>query len=617
MTGVAATRPTAEGGHAVPVMAETRAVHEEAAHERRNWVRLTFDCNNRCIFCLDSDSLDGDIRDREDIRRQIVEGRDKGATRLILSGGEPTIHPRFIEFVRLGKRLGYRKVQTVTNGRLFAYPEFLRKALDAGLDEITFSLHGPNARVHDALVGVKGAWEQEVEGLRNALADGRPVVNIDMVINRGNVRHLPEMMRLYTQMGVREFDLLQVVPFGRAFTEGRETLFYDLEEARPYLLEAFAYARKPGMHIWLNRFPPQHLEGFEDLIQDPYKLNDEVRGRKEQFERLLDAGVPLDCREPARCKHCYLEPLCDTLDEVREVAAEARFEVLRVDPTFEATLPPEIGGDPASAKWIEAQERMQAEAAASGEGEAGRRSRMGLPIVTVRPPAPAVSLPELAARAGARALWVVAADLGAALAEAERFPGLAELELELASYAGLAEALGDGDRLGDRRLVRALAADAAQAAELLAVPGAFEVALALTKESAAWVLGLEAAPARLVLRQPTYERVTEALERDVEPASLFPRLPPEVPVEGVPRCISGRAPRPRPAVLDGAMTAPSGRLEIFRYARRFIASRFVSKSLRCRGCAFFDACEGVHVNYARAHGYGVLQPVPATEGGTS
>jgi outer membrane protein TolC len=59
-------------------------------------------------------------------------------------------------------------------------------------------------------VGVKGAYEEEIVGLKNALADGRPIVNIDVVINRGNVKHLATMLRMYIEMGVREFDLLQV-----------------------------------------------------------------------------------------------------------------------------------------------------------------------------------------------------------------------------------------------------------------------------------------------------------------------------------------------------------------------------------------------------------------------
>ena len=108
--------------------ASTATVHESAAHQKRNWVRLNYACNDRCIFCLDSDSHDGEMRAPKDIKEQILDGRRKGAERLILSGGEPTIHPNFVDFVRLGRLAGYAKVQTVTNGRMFKYLPFLRKS---------------------------------------------------------------------------------------------------------------------------------------------------------------------------------------------------------------------------------------------------------------------------------------------------------------------------------------------------------------------------------------------------------------------------------------------------------------------------------------------------------
>src|SRR5437660_11824264 len=66
--------------HAAGV-ADKIAGHEDAAHEKRNWVRLTYDCNNRCVFCLDSDTHDGEIRDREEVKQQILDGRRKHATR--------------------------------------------------------------------------------------------------------------------------------------------------------------------------------------------------------------------------------------------------------------------------------------------------------------------------------------------------------------------------------------------------------------------------------------------------------------------------------------------------------------------------------------------------------
>ncbi len=582
-------------------VADKIASHEDAAHEKRNWVRLTFDCNDHCIFCLDSLAHDGTVRDRDDVKRQILDGRRKGATRLILSGGEPTIHPNFVDFVRLGSQSGYSKIQTVTNGRLFSYGTFLQRSLDAGLSEITFSLHGPNARVHDALVGTRGAFDEEIAGLEGALSDGRAIVNVDVVVNRGNVKHLPEMLRMLTEMGVKEFDLLQVVPFGRAFTDGRDTLFYDLEEMRPYIQEALAYSKRPDVHLWMNRFPPQHLEGYEHLIQDPYKLNDEVRGRQEEYARLLDHGIWLDCRQPERCKYCYLERLCDVLEEELDREDALDFRVVRIDTAWEAAQPAPFGGDPASRKRAE-------------KGEVRPEGKRRLPLAgspeSERSPA---TIDELVARSTATTLHVAAPDLEAALGQVARFPHLGLVELRLGDYEGLAPAValarkGEGPLAG-RRVARAEAATASQARELLAVDDDFEVCVDLTLETSAWIEGLASPSPRLALRQPSYERLSEAARADVDLHAFFARFKAPLPVEGVPACALGRLPRARPSLLDTAMRDANGHLEIFRYTRRYIHERYRTKSLRCAGCAETARCDGMHVNFVRAHGYAVMQPL--------
>ncbi len=577
--------------------------HEEAAHEKRNWVRLTFDCNNHCVFCLDTLTHDGVMRDKDDVKKQILEGKKGGAQRLILSGGEPTMHPNYVDFIKLGKLAGYRKIQTVTNGRKFMYPEFLNRCLDAGLDEITFSLHGPNAKIHDALVGVKGAFEQETQGLKNALADGRPIVNVDIVINRGNVKHLNTMLTLFYSWGVREFDLLQVIPFGNAFKEGKDILFYDLEEMRPYLLEAFEWTKRPDVHIWLNRFPPPHLEGFEHLIQDPYKLNDEVKGRKEEFGRFLRDGVDLDCRDPDRCRYCYLERLCDTLYGIRRKVAEERFEAVRVDTEWEAHLPAIYGGDPASAKRAK-------------NGAEGLPQVFGglLPILThtdrthgqLKEYPSAEALTEAS---GVTQMQLLAPDVTRALAALEKNPGVTDVELEIADLTGLSAAfLGDGTLAG-RKVMRAVAANVAQAEALLAMPQVAEVVVLLTRETAPWLEAYAGPTDRLALRQPHYERLTESASNDIDLHAFFGRFTHTVPVENVPACVIGREPRRRPETLDTTMMDPQGRLEIFRYAKRYIVEHYMSKALRCKGCAHNATCDGMHINHIRAHGYGLMRPV--------
>jgi hypothetical protein len=215
-----------------------------------------------------------------------------------------------------------------------------------------------------------------------------------------------------------------------------------------------------------------------------------------------------------------------------------------------------------------------------------------------------VSLDEVVAHEGAQKAWIVAPNLARAREALAKFPHLSRIELELEDPTGI-EATLDGRRV-DRVVVR----EAAHAEALLAIDAEFEVVLDLSQRNEAWLLALTSAPARLVLRQPTYERLTEALEQDIDLRAFFARFTHPVPLENVPACISGRAPRSRPEVLDTAMMK-DGRVEIFRYARRYLLEHYRTKSLRCKQCIHDTACDGMHINYVRAHGYAVLDPITA------
>ena len=181
---------------------------------------------------MDSWNHNGTYVDTEQLNQYIDLGVRLGSERLILSGGEPTIHPDYIKFIRRGREAGYDWIQTVTNGMMFAYPKFARKCIQAGLNEVTVSIHGHTPRLQDKLVGVKGAFDKAVEGIRNiqALSGGRTVINIDVVINKQNVAHLRDIIDYFRNLGIHEFDLLYIVPFGRGFSEYRRQLYFNIED---------------------------------------------------------------------------------------------------------------------------------------------------------------------------------------------------------------------------------------------------------------------------------------------------------------------------------------------------------------------------------------------------
>ena len=190
------------------------------------------------MFCLDTDTPRNVYLTQDDVRREIKRGRDElNADKIILSGGEGSIHPKFIDFVRYARDVGYSRVQTVTNGYMFSKREFYVAAVEAGLGEITFSLHGHTPELHDRLTGTPGAFHKLMKGMMRAVRDGRIIVNVDVCINKQNVPYIDQIVALCLSVGVREFDLLHVIPQGAAF-QNRDELFYDpIEHLRKKMLD--------------------------------------------------------------------------------------------------------------------------------------------------------------------------------------------------------------------------------------------------------------------------------------------------------------------------------------------------------------------------------------------
>ena len=304
---------------------------DQAAPPRadRRWIRLATACNSDCMFCLDAETPRGRFTPTDQVMAELEQGRAEGASKVVLSGGEATLHPQLLVILRAARELGYSRVQTVTNGWRLADRGFYDRCVDAGLDEVTFSLHGHTEELHERLTRTRGSFRRIVKAIARAARDPRVVCNIDVVLCRPNVGVLDRILELGISLGVTEFDLLHVIPQGRAW-ENRDELFYDPADHLEPLRRVLQLARHPGYVIWTNRLPAPWLEGLEGLIQDPGKLHDEVRGRRTQLRRYLDQGTPLDCRQPDRCARCFLEPLCSSVDRVSAGITAGAFEVFDV-----------------------------------------------------------------------------------------------------------------------------------------------------------------------------------------------------------------------------------------------------------------------------------------------
>ncbi len=156
---------------------------------------LTVDLTNRCNMMCDPCFMDanqvGYVHELswEEIQ-EILENATKIKPRrqmsVQFSGGEPTMHPRFLDAVAYARKVGYNSVQAATNGIEFAKSkEFSRKAFEAGLRYayLQFDGIGNDANSHRQ---VGNLFDVKLRAIENMHEAGIEIVLVTTIVNNVN-----------------------------------------------------------------------------------------------------------------------------------------------------------------------------------------------------------------------------------------------------------------------------------------------------------------------------------------------------------------------------------------------------------------------------------------------
>ena len=199
------------------VAADPPWVGPDGQRVERLELHLSYACPNHCWFCSEDHRME---RFREfpvsyprvvAVLRRHVE---RGVNSVLLTGGEPTIHPRFVDILVVARKLALR-TSTSTNSIMLSREPFARQVLPL-LDECMFSLHGPTAAVHEDMTRRAGSFDQVVQAARLArvvMPDLAVCVNI--VLTRRNADHLGDTVALAVDLGASLIVVSNVSPEGR------------------------------------------------------------------------------------------------------------------------------------------------------------------------------------------------------------------------------------------------------------------------------------------------------------------------------------------------------------------------------------------------------------------
>jgi MoaA/NifB/PqqE/SkfB family radical SAM enzyme len=272
-------------------------------------LKVGFSCNNRCLFCVQGRKREY-FRDKstQQIKKEMKEGK-KECEEIVLTGGEPTIRPDFLKLVSYAKKLGFKKIQIQSNGRMFAYLDFCKKTIEAGANEFCLALHGHLPELHDFLTRSPGSFYQTVQGIRNLkLLKQKVLVNV--VVTKPNYRHLPEIANLLVSLGVDQYQFAFVHPLGSA-KENFEMIVPRMSLIEPYIKQGLEIGIKAGKIVMTEAIPYCLMEGYEDYIAEKIIPPTKIYDANFVIEDYTIARKKEGKAKGANCLKCLYYKICE------------------------------------------------------------------------------------------------------------------------------------------------------------------------------------------------------------------------------------------------------------------------------------------------------------------
>jgi Fe-coproporphyrin III synthase len=179
---------------------------------------LTERCNSRCVSCDYWRHGRADIS-TDSVARLLPDLAHLGTRLVLLSGGEPLIHPQWAEIAQLLKDHGLT-VWLLTSGLSLAKHAARAATL---FQSVTVSLDGTDPSMYAAIRGLD-AFGKVCAGIRAAADAGLPV-GVRVTVQRRNYRHLAEFVDVARECGASQIsflaaDVRNAHAFGRTGSAG-------------------------------------------------------------------------------------------------------------------------------------------------------------------------------------------------------------------------------------------------------------------------------------------------------------------------------------------------------------------------------------------------------------
>ncbi len=256
-------------------------------------VRINFHCNQACRFCFVSTHLPPATD------AAIVAAIDEIAAMggiLVLSGGEPTLNAKLVDYIVRGRDTGAREIVLQTNATRVT-ESMASELAAAGLTGVFVSFHGATAETSDTVTDAPGTFVHTCAGL-DALANAGVNIQLNFVFCDANYAEFPAMVSMVAKRWPAAGISVSFVAGSTDMVPRTRALIPRYSDIMPALAEGLVRAEAAGIHV----------DGFESMCGIPLCL---VPGTVVAHDQL--AAAPAHGGEfikPECCTRCAARVQC-------------------------------------------------------------------------------------------------------------------------------------------------------------------------------------------------------------------------------------------------------------------------------------------------------------------
>ncbi len=172
------------------------------------FIRISTKCNAGCFMCKYANNIESYNITREQIEYIIKYMKENGNYKMIrFTGGEPLLHPDISYFIKKCKDEGY-KTSIISNGYLIK--EKYKELLNAGIDQVIFSLDGSTPKIHDKIRNLNGLFNNVIEGMRILKEKNKNIIlRVNTVVSKYNIDDLMNILNLLIK---NDIDMWSIIP---------------------------------------------------------------------------------------------------------------------------------------------------------------------------------------------------------------------------------------------------------------------------------------------------------------------------------------------------------------------------------------------------------------------